>query len=301
LRAYLSTLFLLETFTNSGLLTRSYDNDCKMLPNVPLNQNKVERYALNDVSRNYLVSNAPYYYGHLIDLDFDHYPTPESILKAIHEDQVQVYEGKDPWAVHEVEPSFASQFTNAMHSLSKRPSYEMARVVDILKSSNHLVDVGGGSGVYTIAALRAYPHLKGTILELGAVAEIAVRYMEKYDVSERVTVKCCNMLSDEFPKNGDAILFANIFHDFNDTVCSYLLEKSFKSLPPGGHILISERLFDDFSGPLAVALHNLDMLCWGTGQQLTAHKLITMCQTAGFHNCTVMCTSGYFSVVCAEK
>jgi len=181
-----------------------------------------------------------------------------------------------------------------------RPAIKLAQIPE-LKDKTHFIDVGGGSGIYTIQAVSKHPNMKGSILELGEVATIAAKNVSLYKLDNRVSVQKLNMFTEEFPK-GDAILFANIFHDFDDVLCGKLLEKANRALPQDGIVIISERLFSGYmSGPLAVSLHNLDMLCWGTGRQFNSAELNIMVYKYGFKPVSCEKISGYFSAFVAQK
>lgn len=80
-----------------------------------------------------------------------------------------------------------------------------------------------------------------------------------------------------------------------------LLHKAKAALPPGGRVLIHEKLVDeDGRAPLANALVHLDMLVWTEGQQFTEQELREMLEEAGFSAMERKATAGYWSVIQAR-
>src|SRR5262249_60603619 len=66
------------------------------------------------------------------------------------------------------------QFSMAQHSGSLGPARLMSRHVD-LSGRKRLLDVGGGSGAYTLAFCAANPELSATILDFAPTVDTARR------------------------------------------------------------------------------------------------------------------------------
>ncbi len=66
-------------------------------------------------------------------------------------------------------------FSSAQHSGSLGPARLMARRVDLAGATKFL-DVGGGSGAYTLAFLKQNPKLRATILDFPETIQTAQRY-----------------------------------------------------------------------------------------------------------------------------
>jgi hypothetical protein len=69
-------------------------------------------------------------------------------------------------------------FSSAQHSGSLGPARLMAKRMS-LGDRKHLLDVGGGSGAYTLAFCAANPHLKATILDFAQTVETAKSLTQK--------------------------------------------------------------------------------------------------------------------------
>jgi SAM-dependent methyltransferase len=262
-----------------------------------------DRYALADDVADYLVRGKPGWLGGLIDLEIEHFLSPAALLDAMTADRPRVYGETDPWEAHEADPEAARRFTAAMHSVSERPAAGLAEVVDF-SGVKRLLDVGGGSGALSIAIARAWPSIECVIWDLDVVCGIAREYVQRAGLSSRVSAATGNMFTESYPPGFDAVLLSQILHDWPEEKGLALLRKAHAALPPGGTVLIHEKLVDDDGrGPRANALVNLDMLLWTEGQQFTLAQLQALLTAAGFPAETVKRrdTAGNWSVVTAAK
>ena len=260
-----------------------------------------DRYGLAGDASDYLVRGKPGWLGGLIDLEVDHFLSPEKLLEALRSAAPNVYGEEDPWEAHEQDPERARAFTAAMHSVSERPAAGLAEVVDF-SDIRRMLDVGGGSGALSLAAATAWEHLECVIWDLEVVCPIAREYAAAAGLSDRVTAEPGDMFAEPFPAGFDAVLLSQILHDWPPEKGRALIEKGWTALPAGGTLLIHEKLVDDDGkGPLANALVNLDMLVWTEGQQFSEAELRRMLESAGFADVERRPTAGYWSVVSARK
>lgn len=232
----------------------------------------------------------------LIDMEMEAFLSPQALLEALTTGKTSVYGDEDPWARHARDPARARAFTAAMHSISERPAAGFAEVAP-LGEARTLLDVGGGSGALSLAAARAFAHLTCTVLDLPGVCAIAAEYAAAAGLGRRVQTFPADMFADPWPA-ADAVLLSQILHDWPPARGRELLGKALATLPPGGAVLIHEKLVDDDgNGPLANALVHLDMLVWTEGQQYSEGELRTMLGEAGFVGVTRQATAGAWSLV----
>jgi len=93
-------------------------------------------------------------------------------------------------------------FIGAMHTIG----LGLARgVVGRLDLSGHrnLIDVGGGSGVYTIAVLQAAPEMRATIFDRPLVTEIARQKLADEGITDRVRLVNGDFYVDTLPDGHD--------------------------------------------------------------------------------------------------
>ncbi len=126
-----------------------------------------------------------------------------------------------------------------------------------LGEARQLLDVGGGTGIYSIALLQKNPQLRAVVWDRPEVLKIAAQMARDYGVSDRLECRVGDMFIDPFPVNCDVILLSNVLHDWDVPQCRALLKHCAAALPSGGRVLIHDvYLNDELDGPLPVALYS---------------------------------------------
>jgi len=206
------------------------------------------------------------------------------------------------WERGEMDKDLADRIAAFMNSHSIAAAKAVARhpVFGQIKS---LLDIGGGSGVFSIETARAWPALQASVLDIGAICVAARGYIDAAGLSDRVRTLAVDMFRQDWPEGHDALFFSNIFHDWSDDTCRLLAHKAFDALPPGGSILLHEILIDDDGcGPLTAAAFSLLMLLGTKGKQYTLAELTGFLEGAGFVDVGSSQTGGgAYSLVSARK
>ena len=96
-----------------------------------------------------------------------------------------------------------------------------------------MLDLGGGSGFFTMAVVDAHPKLQGFIFEQPPVAEVARDFIERYEMQDRVSTIAGNYLTDELGGPYD-LIFAGATLNFCKAHLHELFTKIHQSLNPGG-------------------------------------------------------------------
>ena len=126
-----------------------------------------------------------------------------------------------------------------------------------MEHSKVLLDVGGGTGIYSIAMLQKNPELRAIVWDRPEVLKVAAEMGEKYGVLDRLELRPGDMFADPVPEEADTILVSNILHDWDVPQCVFLVDRLAQALKPGGRLLIHDALLNDaLDGPLPVALYS---------------------------------------------
>jgi SAM-dependent methyltransferase len=112
-------------------------------------------------------------------------------------------------------------------------------------SSASVLDVGCGTGLYSQLLLQRFPHWTASGLDCERIAPLARAQSVRLGVESRFTCRVCNFWEDDWGKNFDLILFANIFHLQNRESARRLIAMASQSLAPGGLICIVDHILDD--------------------------------------------------------
>ncbi len=83
------------------------------------------------------------------------------------------------------DPTEADAFTRAQHSGSMGAALILAKKID-LSGNQALLDVGGGSGAFSIAFCQAYPNLRATVLDYPNVIDVATRFVAQANLADRI-------------------------------------------------------------------------------------------------------------------
>jgi predicted O-methyltransferase YrrM len=159
----------------------------------------------------------------------------------------------------------ARHFTMALAGRAKNVAPVLAEKVP-LADARMLLDVGGGTGIYSIAWLQQHPQLEATILDRPEVLRLAEEYGRKFGVSDRLHLLPGDMFEDQLPTS-DVILLSNILHDWDVPTCRELIARCAAALIPGGRLIVHDVLLnDDLSGPLPVALYSAALFTFCEGR-----------------------------------
>ena len=124
-----------------------------------------------------------------------------------------------------------------------------------------LLDIGGGSGAYSIAFARANPDLCADIFDLASVVPIAKKHIADAALSDRVHTKVGDLTTDDFGGGYDLVLLSAICHMLGPDQNRDLLRRAFAALASGGRIAIQDHVMnDDGTAPRAGALFAINML-----------------------------------------
>jgi predicted O-methyltransferase YrrM len=124
-----------------------------------------------------------------------------------------------------------------------------------------MLDLGGGSGAYSIAFARAIPGLESEILDLGEVVPITQENIRKAGFADRITTRVGDMLRDPLGKNYDLILVSAICHMFSPEENRELLQRAHNALAPNGKVVVQDFILEPTkTAPRFAALFSLNML-----------------------------------------
>ena len=159
-------------------------------------------------------------------------------------------------------------FIGGMHNISAPVAGEVIQAVQPLEFK-HLLDIGGASGTWTIAFLRACPTAQATLFDLPHVIPMAERRLAAAGVSGRVRLVPGDFYTDALPPGADLAWVSAIVHQNSREQNRVLFAKVFEALVPGGRIALRDILMEEGrTRPEAGALFAVNMLvatrCGGT-------------------------------------
>jgi cyclopropane fatty-acyl-phospholipid synthase-like methyltransferase len=145
-----------------------------------------------------------------------------------------------------------------------------------------LLDVGGGSGIYSSTMVAAHPQLSATVLEQPPVDAITRGEIERHGLSERIEVFTADMFQATWPET-EILLLSNVLHDWDFPEAKLLLGKAADALPSGGLLVIHDAFIsDDKSGPVAVAEYSALLMNITQGKCYSPEEFGGMLEELGF-------------------
>jgi precorrin-6B methylase 2 len=174
-------------------------------------------------------------------------------------------------------------FIGAMHVIARPLAARIVKLVDPA-GARRLIDVGGGSGSYTLAFLEAVPGMRATIFDQPEVIEMARERVGAAGVLGRVTLVAGDFEHDPLPAGHDLALVSAIIHQNSPVENEALFRKVFAALDPGGRVVVRDHVLSpDRTEPRSGALFAVNMLV-GTegGNSYTEAEIRDALIEAGF-------------------
>ena len=196
------------------------------------------------------------------------------------------------------EPEAVRIFNDAMVSLTGMVAPAVLAAYDF-SDVGQLYDVGGGFGELLGAILRAYPSMRGAVIDLPRCSEGAGEQLARAGVGGRATFIAGDFF-ESVPAGADAIIMKSVIHDWDDQQSGAILRNCRDALSPGGKVLLVERVLSeamtlDFEH-LSNAMNDLSMLRGAGGRERTEREYANLLRSTKFEKVRVL-SAGRFKVI----
>jgi SAM-dependent methyltransferase len=177
----------------------------------------------------------------------------------------------------------ARRYHEATYAIGLGAGRRFVRQVD-LAPRRRILDLGGGSGCYCIAAARAHPHLTAVVFDLPPVVEVAREFIAAHGLSDRITAQAGDFTRDPLPRGADVVIMASNLPQYSRAIVQEVVARAFAALEPGGAMhLIGEMLNAERTGPPDPALWGLaEALHGSTGLAHSVAECVGYLERAGF-------------------
>ena len=151
-------------------------------------------------------------------------------------------------------------FIAAMHHNASERAPQVVRAIGT-SGLRRVLDVGGGSGAYSIAFAQAVPELEADLLDLEPVTRIARRHITEAGLMGRVHTRVGDLRHDALGEGYDLIFVSAICHMLNEAENRDLIRRCARAGAPGGRVVVQDFILDpDGTSPKQAALFSLNML-----------------------------------------
>jgi len=254
------------------------------------------------LTHKYLVEGRPTFIGSYLQMfDALSYHRWEQMHAALHNNG-PVDELCHPYRYLADDVEDAKTFSAAQHAGSRSLGYALARRIDFTPFTC-LLDLGGGSGAYTIEILRRHAHLHAILFDFPQVGRLAEKVIGQEGLTDRVRIVGGDYEHDVLPSGPDVVLWSGNLHASSPDTCLRVLTRLRAILPPAGMVLIHDYLLNDTrSGPLIPALLALHLtLASAYGQVYSGAELRALLTQARFEEVRIEpFLSGHSSLVIAR-
>ncbi len=241
------------------------------------------QYRLTDVSAKYLSKDGSRYLGGVVlhtNLTQENWAHLTDIVRT----------GR-PWrAVEgaEDEGEFFSHLVDSLYNLNADAADVAAQVVGTAGPVDGVLDIGAGSGVWSLAFGRRFPQARLTMGDWPQVIEaVTRRIVEREGLSERVSYLPGNFRESDFGEaRFDVVTIGHVCHSEGSEHTRELFRRVHRALRPGGRVVIAEFLVDEGRREAAVPLlFALNMLVsTEEGDTFSFSELRQWLEEAGFRH-----------------
>ncbi|HEY3856275.1 MAG TPA: methyltransferase [Verrucomicrobiae bacterium] len=286
-----------------GLCERPADVMLTLLTAMGLLQRDGGIFSLTAMAREHLVKSSQWFIGPYFASTKDRAVCSDilAVLRTGRPSNWASLRDQKQWAKAMEDDAFADSFTAAMDC---RGAYLGPALAAKLNCSGHqrLLDIAGGSGVYSCAIVASHAHVRAAVLEKSPVDRLARRSIGARGFGDRVEVLVGDMISEPLPAGFDMHLFSNVLHDWDEPLVKQLLAKSAAALPPDGLIIVHDAHINaDKTGPLPVAAYSALLATISEGKCYSEKEMADYLAEAGFVDFTFTPTAADRSVITARK
>jgi hypothetical protein len=193
-------------------------------------------------------------------------------------------------------------FINAMHDRALKQAPQQLAGID-LSGIHSILDIGGGSGAYSMEFISKNPGISATVFDLPNVVPITIKFIEKEGFTGKILTCTGDYTVNDFPTGFDLVFLSAIIHSNSLDVNRELMKKCYKSLNRNGKIIIQDWIMNnDRTLPVSGAIFAINMLV-GTdaGDCFTEGEVGEMLQDAGFQEVSIKVFESGLGQVIASK
>jgi predicted O-methyltransferase YrrM len=171
-----------------------------------------------------------------------------------------------------------------------------------LGGARRLLDVGGGTGIYSVACLQKNPQLRAVAWDRPEVLKVAREFAAAYGVADRLECRPGDMFRDPVPDGCDVMLLSNVLHDWDVPECRALVGRCAEALPGGGRLLVHDVFLNDaLDGPLPIALYSAALFALTEGRAYSAAEYRQWLTEAGLTPGAVVPTLIHCGVLTGQR
>ena len=169
--------------------------------------------------------------------------------------------GKPVHVRAEENPNWTKNFIAAMNHYAGERAPVLVRTLGGSPEIRRILDLGGGSAIYSIAFAKAFPAVQCEILDLPEVVPLTEQYIRAAGASAQVKARAGSMITDDYGSGFDLIMLNAICHMFSEAQNREIFRRARQALAPKGRLSVQDFILDpERTSPLHAALFAINML-----------------------------------------
>lgn len=267
-----------EIARHAGTDSRATDRLLNALSASGYLRKKDGKFSNTPLAARYLVKGEPDYMGGLMH-QASLWNTWSTLTDAVRVGSSVLSRGP----VDEREDDWLESFIAAMHTRARRQAPAVVELIN-LRGVRRVLDVGGGSGVFSMAFVRANKNISAVVFDLPNVTTLTRSYIESENLRSRVDVTQGDYTTDPLGSGFDLVFMSAVIHSNSPDTNRQLFAKAYDALNPGGRLVVLDFIMDDDRvSPAVGAYFSLNMLV-GTaeGDTFTESEIREWMKNSGF-------------------
>lgn len=241
-----------------------------------------DRFSNTDESDRFLVRDKPEFLGDRHHIWSRIWPATMQAAESIRTGKPQAH--LDFSSISDDEQI---EFFSGLHPASISGGREFAAACD-LSQHRSMVDVGGGSGGFTLGLIEKWSHLQATVVDLPHITTVTRRFIEEAGATDKITIVGADLVTEPCPDSltdtFDVAILRNFIQVLSPDDAKSALGHVADALHPGGRIYVTGHILDDTrAAPRESVTFNLVFLnIYENGQAYTQHEYETWLEEAGY-------------------
>lgn len=289
----LLSAFELDIFTN---LHESGTSNSQVADKLSLNEHACERLLNALVSLGFLKKQKNLFFNTPESFSFLSKKSPDYMGGLMHSNHLWntwskltrvIRTGKSAHSeeINERGDEWLLSFITAMHDRAKKQAPQQLANIDLSRIKS-ILDVGGGSGAFSMEFVSRKHEVEATVFDLPNVVPITEKFIDKEGFTNKIKTHSGDYTVDDLPVGFDLVFLSAIIHSNPLEVNQNLVKKCFNSLNANGKIVIQDWIMNNArTQPAGGAIFAINMLV-GTeaGDCFTEQEVTEMLTAAGFKN-----------------
>lgn len=261
-----------------GTSERATDRLMNALCGMGFLKKKGGRFLNTPLTARYLVKDRPDYLAGLMH-QVALWKTWSTLTQAVREGSSVTVRGE----IGDRGSDWLEAFIEAMHMRARGQAGIVARLIN-LRGVRRVLDVGGGSGAFSMAFVRTKNGIQAVVFDLPQVTVLTRKFLEREGLTNSIETTDGNYETDSLGSGFDLVFLSAIIHSNSAEVNRLLFNKANDALTPEGRLVVLDHVMrEDRTAPLAGAFFSLNMLV-GTraGDTYTESEIRQWMTEAGF-------------------